>query len=167
VEVDATHRTSAVKSVAYKRNLSVITVSPDQRHGQYVFWEGLFNVLTKHGLSLPLMATSEYRVSFVVDERAVTDGLLHELRQFGTVTVLRGKGCISVVGEGIKDNAAITSAIFKALDDADICMVSFGASESSLSLVLDADQIPGALKRLHREFFERAAVGEAFTPSGG
>ena len=166
VEVDALHENGVVKSIAHKRNLSVITAAPHRRQGQYVFWEAMFSVFTRHDISVSLMTTSEYRASFLVDNRSVTDSLVHELGDFGTVKVAGGKGCISVVGEGIRENSEIISAVFKALGEAGVCMVSFGASDSSISLVVESERIPAALKRLHHEFFEDSSVSRIFEKVG-
>ncbi len=164
VEVDSLQLDSVVKSIAHKKNLSVITVSPHRRFGQYVFWEGVFSVFTRHDVSSALAASSEYRLSLLVDDKFIVNGLIHELKEFGNVQVFGGKGCISVVGKGMRESSGIVTAIFKALGNTPIQMISYGASESSISIVLDADQLSVALRKLHREFFEDVKVSEIFEP---
>ena len=164
VEVDSLPLNSVVKSIAHKKNLSIITISPHRRYGQYAFWEGAFSVLTRHDVSSALVASSEYNLSLLVDDKFVADGLIHELGEFGSVHVFGGKGCISVVGKGMRENSGIITTVFKAPGNVAIQMISYGASDSSISIVLDADQISAALRNLHREFFEDVKVSEIFEP---
>jgi aspartokinase len=41
-------------------------------------------------------------------------------------------------------------------------MVSFGASDLNLTILIDEAQIPDALKRLHNEFFDTVTLSESF-----
>ena len=164
VEVDSLTLGSVVKSIAHRKNLSIITISPHRRYGQYAFWEGVFSVLTRHDISSALITSSEYNLSLLIDDRFITDGLLHGLNDFGSTRVFGGRGCITIIGKGMRESSGILSAIFKSLGDEAIQMVSYGASDSSISIVLDADHITTVLKKLHREFFEDARVSEIFEP---
>jgi len=166
VEPDTLPVTSVVKSIAHRKNVSVVTVLPHRRFGQYVFWEGIFSVLTKYGVSTSLMATSEYNVSLLVDDRVITSGLSQELGEFGKVEVQANKGSISIVGKGLRANPKIINRIFRSVGDCDLAMVSYGASDSSMTIVVEAGQIAGALKLLHREFFDNIDDIEAFDPIG-
>jgi len=164
VEVDSTTSRFTIKSIAHKKNLSVIAMSPHRRYGQYLFWEGIFSVLSKYGISSPLAATSEYSISFLVDDRFLADGLIHDLGEFGMVQVAGGKGSICVVGKGLRANSGVVTTIVDALGEVNVAMISFGASDSNITMVLDADQIVGALKRLHAKFFEGVKETEIFEP---
>jgi aspartokinase len=45
-------------------------------------------------------------------------------------------------------------------------MISFGASGTSLSIVIDGQHIPDALNRLHAEFFDGISNNETFDAIG-
>ena len=74
-----------LKSVAYKKGLSLVTVTPRQRFGQYVFWESIFSALTQSGIATGMMTTSEYNVAFTVESKVDANHLAHQLEQFGRV----------------------------------------------------------------------------------
>ncbi len=151
-----------VKSIAYRKNLTVITVTPHRRLSQYVFWEEVFSVLTRVGVTAEMMTTSEYSIAFAIDGRTDINGLTHQLEEFGTVGVFPGKGSICLVGRALRECRGVTKRIFACLAEMDVLMVSYGASDKNLTLVVDETQVPEAVNRLHAEFFERVPQGEIF-----
>jgi len=164
VDVDSvsTDGRTIIKSIAFKKGLSIITVTPHKRFSQYLFWEGIFSVLTRYGITTGMMTTSEYNISFTVENKMIAEGLSHDLQEFGRVDVHGSKASLCLVGTGMRGSAGLMNRIFDALSSMNIMMVSYGASSLNLALVIDEQQIPEALRRLHKEFFERTEVGEAF-----
>ncbi len=151
-----------LKSIAYRRNLSLISVSPHKRFNQYLFWEGIFNVLTQAGITTGMLATSEYNVAFTVDGKMDVSALKGELEEFGTVEISPGKASLCLVGKGLRGRSGIADRIFKPLSDFHIYMISFGASDLNLTLLIDEEHVPDALNRLHREFFDNSTLSDAF-----
>lgn len=151
-----------VKSIAYKKNLSFISVTPHKRFNQYVFWEGIFSVLTQAGITTGMMATSEYNVAFTVDGNIDTDSLKGQLEEFGNVEISSGKASVCLVGKGLRGRSGVADRIFTPLSDLRIYMVSFGASDLSLTFVIDEESVSHALNRLHQEFFDTSALSDTF-----
>ena len=81
-----------VKSIAYKKGVTVLTVSPDKRLGQYLFWESIFSILSQHGIGSGLMTTSEYSIAFAIDSKSDITRLEHELSNHGRVRFVSRKG---------------------------------------------------------------------------
>jgi aspartate kinase len=144
---------SQVKSIAFKPDVTVLTVSPRIRLNQYLFWEGIFSVLTRQGINVGTMSTSEYSVAFTVDNRHDAESLAPQLEQFGRVVVLGGKGSICIVGSAVRGAAGLLNRVFDALSGVNISMIAYGASELNITIVLDSHQLQSALGRLHTEFF--------------
>ncbi|MFN0158564.1 MAG: aspartate kinase [Bacteroidota bacterium] len=151
-----------IKSIAYKNNMVIVTVSPKKRLNQYLFWEGVFNILNRHNVLSGLMVTSEYSISLALEQKYMTDGLLHELQKLGTAHVMEKKGSVCLVGDGIRSRSNIIERVFGSLGSMNVALISFGASDSSLTFVIDEDQIPEALNRLHEEFFNVNESSEIF-----
>ena len=151
-----------LKSVVYKRNLAIITVTPKQRFGQFVFWENIFSVLTQTGSTTGMMATSEYSIAFTVDSTVDPVNLVHKLEQFGKVEIVQGKASLCLVGKGLRGRSSVSNRIFDCLSDLHIYMISYGASELNMAIVIDEEKIPDAVGRLHREFFETGTLSETF-----
>jgi len=155
-----------VKSIAFQKNLSIVSVSPRKRYSQYLFWEGIFSVLARYGIRTGLVATSEYNISFTLENKSIPEGLVHELEEFGSVSVFGGKGSLCLVGKGMRGSAGISNRIFSSLSNMNISMVSYGASDLNMTLVLDENQVHEALNRLHREFFGTTKNDDTFTNVG-
>jgi aspartate kinase len=152
-----------IKSIAFKKNLSIISITPHKRFSQYLFWEGIFNVLTRYGITTGMMGTSEYSIAFTVETNLAVEGLLHDLGEFGSVKVFERKGSLCLVGKGIRGTAGISNRIFQALAGVNVTMVSYGASDISMTLVIDENQIHDAINCLHREFFDSIKSSEIFS----
>jgi aspartate kinase len=151
-----------VKSIAYKKGVTVITVSPDKRLGQYLFWESIFSILGQYGIDAGLTATSEYSIALAVEAKSDVARLQDELANHGKVRVLTGKGSLCLVGEGLRESAGVANRVFQALAGVNITMVSFGASGLNISIVIDEEQVEDAVHQLHHEFFERGMTTEVF-----
>ncbi len=153
---------SVPKSIAHRKNLTMITVTPRKRITQFLFWESLYSVLSRHNLSTGMTVTSEYSLAASVDSGRLSESIIHELEEFGEVKVFPGKGSICLVGHGLRGGAGILERVFRSLSEFNVLMVCHGPSESNLTLLLDEDRIPQAVERLHAEFFERTGDGGAF-----
>jgi aspartate kinase len=60
-----------------------------------------------------------------------------------------------VVGHGFNRQPGLAARIFEALREVNVVMISFGASDVNLSLVVAEADAETAVKLLHRAFFER------------
>jgi aspartate kinase len=136
-----------LKSVAYMKN---------------VFWESIFNVLTQSSIATGMLATSEYSIAFTVDNKVDLQALKHQLEQFGSVGVEQGKASLCLVGKGLRGRAGIADRIFKPLKDVRVYMVSYGASDLNLTLLIDEVNVNKALTCLHQEFFDTGILSETF-----
>jgi aspartate kinase len=153
---------SLVKSVAYKRNMVIFSVVPEKRYGQYILWEHIFSILTKYDAIAAMTATSEYSVSFVLDAKHNIEGIAHEMESLGNVHITRAMGILCVVGSNIRLSTGIADRIFNALARIEIAMISFGASSSSMSIVIPEKNINDAVNNIHQKFFEKIEYPEIF-----
>lgn len=151
-----------IKSIAHKGSVAVLTIVPHRRFSQFVFWEEVFSVLTSNGVTTGMTATSEYNLAFSIDAKKLNDGLIHELEKCGRVEVLRQKGSICLVGKGLRGTTNILPRIFSALSGIHVYMVSFGASDVNVTLVLDEAALHDVLNRLHAEFFDNVELPDVF-----
>ena len=151
-----------VKSIAYRKGINVVTVSPDKRLGEYLFWESIFSTLSQHGISSGLMATSEYSIAIAIDSKSDMVRLQQDLSNHGKVRILTSKASLCLVGQGLRESAGITDRVFRALSGTSVTMVSFGASGLNILIVIDEGQVENAVNRLHQEFFEREIASEVF-----
>jgi aspartate kinase len=63
------------------------------------------------------------------------------------------KAIVCVVGENLRETPGIAARVFGELSDIKIRMISQGASEINLTFVIEEDEVPQVIRRLHKVFF--------------
>ena len=142
-----------VKSIAYKEGLTVITVHSSRMLMAYGFMARLFSIFDKYETAIDLISTSEVTVSLTVDDTKNLHIIIPKLEQVATVKVEQQKAIVCLVGEGLKRTKGIPGHIFGLLQDTHIYSISLGASEINLSFVIEEDDLPKVVTRLHQYFF--------------
>ena len=168
--VDAAARvgegSATLKSIAYRRNVTLLTIAPRKRVNQFLFWESLYSVFGRLAIPIAMSASSEYSLALAIDGAQVTEQLLHELNEFGLVNASPGKASLCLVGGGLRGAPGVCDRVFRALSPFGVSMISAGASGSSMTLLVEDAEIPAALQRLHAEFFDRAGTDGPFEAPG-
>ena len=118
----------------------------------------VFSVFERHAVPVDVIATSEVSISITVDARAPLDALVRDLSDFAEVSVLRDLAVVSVVGRKLRSTPRVAASVFAALGDVNVVLISQGASETNLTFVVEEKDAPEALRRLHRELFEKEAA---------
>jgi aspartate kinase len=63
------------------------------------------------------------------------------------------KAIVCLVGENIRGQSGIAARIFSAISDINVRMISQGASEINVTFVIEEDDVPEAVRRLHDSLF--------------
>ena len=71
---------------------------------------------------------------------------------YDELIVDEGIGKVSLVGVGMRSHAGIASTAFNALADAEINIQMISTSEIKITIVIDVNQLEGAVKTLHKAF---------------
>jgi aspartate kinase len=144
-----------VKSIACKRGITVINISSSRMLMAHGFLAKLFSIFADHQKSIDVVSTSEVSVSVTIDNEEHLPVIQRELEKIGDVRIARDKAIVCVVGEGMKRTPGIAGRIFSALAlaNVNIEMVSEGASEINLTIVVSGEQVTEAVRALHHEFF--------------
>ncbi|MGQ9560403.1 MAG: lysine-sensitive aspartokinase 3 [Candidatus Oleimicrobiaceae bacterium] len=143
-----------VKSIAYKEGMTLIHLVSARMFKAHGFLRQVFDVLDRHRVSADLVATSEVSVAIALQDASRLHDLVRELHMLGAVAVRARQAVVCVVGEKLKDKPGIVGQVFQDLADVKVSMVSQGGSEINLSFVIDEDDLPTVIRRLHRRFFE-------------
>jgi aspartate kinase len=151
-----------VKSIASKRSITVINIQSTRMLMAYGFLESIFAVFSRHKTSVDLVSTSEVAVSLTIDSVDHLQDIVGELEQFADVMVFEKRAILCIVGEQMHSTVGVADRIFRALGDINVMMISQGASEINMSLVIDESNVHEAVKRLHKEFFEPVPAMEMF-----
>lgn len=141
------------RAFAIKKNAVIISVTSSRMLNAHGFMARLFDVFRAHAVAVDLVATSEVSVSVSVDRREDAQQVIEDLERLGTVNVQSNVGILCLVGPKAWTEGRELARVFGALDEMTIHLVSLGASETNLSLVMNETDLAEALRRVHREFF--------------
>ncbi len=149
-------QSSVVKSIASKKNIIVINISSSRMFLAYGFLAKLFAIFANFKKSVDVVSTSEVSVSVTIDNDKDLEEIEKHLKEIGDIRIERNKAIVCVVGKGMKQTPGIAARVFTALANAkiNIEMISEGASEINITLVVDHNHADEAVKVLHREFFQ-------------
>ncbi len=145
---------AAVKSIASKKGITVINIQSTRMLMAYGFLSSIFSVFQRHETSVDLVSTSEVAVSLTIDNTSRLDQIVKDLQAFADVTVIQNQAIVCVVGELMRSTMGVVDRVFRALNNINVMMISQGASEINMSLVVDESAVTQAVQQLHREFFE-------------
>jgi aspartate kinase len=154
---EGTDRTGP-RSVARKRNVTLVHMTSNKMLGAHGFLARLFHVFEELEISVDLIATSEVSVSVTVDEERHIDELQRRLRDVAGVEIINGQCIIAIVGRNLLSDALVGARIFEALRDVPMQMLSLGRSGLNLSIVIDDADSERAIQRIHHALFEQAVA---------
>jgi aspartate kinase len=143
-----------VTALASRGPVSVLSVRSASMLGGSGFLARIFDAFGRREVSVDVVSTSEVCVSVTVDEGAPIDELVRDLSSFAEVSVERGRAVVAIVGERLRQTPGVAGTALNALRDIRIDMISLGANEINLSLVVPAGEAADALRSLHAAFFE-------------
>ena len=143
-----------MKSISYNENIRVINIYSPKMINTTGFLTKIFATFEKFGVSVDMISTSEASVSVTVDASAPVEPVARELGKFGNITVDRDKSQVSIIGKNIIGVKGAVAAVFDAVSDNKIYMMSQGSSFLNLSIVVDRPEMANVIRKLHKVFFE-------------
>src|SRR5215469_12393907 len=143
------------KAIAAKKRITVVDVVATRMLMAHGFLKSIFEVFANHRCPVDMVSTSEVSVSVTVDSNESIAAIAADLAKLADVKYAGRKAIVCLVGENIKTTPGIAAKVFSAIPDADIHMISQGASEINISFVIDEDDVPDVVSRLHRTFFSQ------------
>jgi aspartate kinase len=154
ITFDAPPARAQARAIAFKRGITVVLISQPRMLMAHGFLARVFEIFDRHRTSVDLIATSEVSVSLTVDDPAGLPAIAADLEALGEVKVLRPMAIVSIVGRGFARHSGLAGRVFQTLRDVNVVMISFGASDVNISLVVAEADAERAVRLLHAEFFE-------------
>ncbi len=150
-------RGRAVTALASRGPITVLSIRSPGMLGGSGFLARIFEVFGRLGVSVDLVSTSEVTVSVTVDEGAPLEALRKELSTFSEVRVEEDRAVVALVGDALRRTPGIAGRALASLGNINVEMISLGASEINLSLVVGRAVAPEAQRLLHEAFFSKEA----------
>ncbi|KAI2639690.1 aspartate kinase [Hypomontagnella submonticulosa] len=143
-------------AVTVKDDILLINVVCNRNTKSQGFLTQVFDRLERNKIPVDLVATSERHVSLAVQSPGDPTALLRlkeELERFGQVTISPNVSIVTVVGHKMRNMVGVSNEILSALASAQISvyLISQGASEINISLVVSADNALAAMNAIHCE----------------
>lgn len=142
-----------IKAIAFRKEVVTITLCSNRMLGAYGFMSKVFQIFENLKTPVDIVTTSEVSISVTVNKSEYNPLIEKELSVLGEVVISDDNAIIAAIGEGIKQTAGIANRLFGALKGINISMVSVGASEVNLSIVVKEVDLVRAITLLHDEFF--------------
>jgi len=145
--------TNTFKAIAAKKRITVVDVVSARMLMAHGFLKSIFDVFDRHRCPVDVVSTSEVSVSLTVDSNEVIPAIAADLEKLAYVKYEGRKAIVCLVGENIRGTPGIAAKVFSAISDINVRMISQGASEINITFVVEEDDAPEAVRRLHETFF--------------
>jgi aspartate kinase len=141
------------KAIAAKRRITIIDIAAPRMLLAHGFLKQIFEAFDRHRIAIDVVSTSEVSVSLTVDSNESIPALARDLSRIADVKYEGRKAIVCLVGENLRELPGIAAHVFGELTEVKIRMISQGASEINLTFVIDEEQVPSVVQRLHKTFF--------------
>ena len=145
--------TNIFKAIAAKKRITIVDIVAARMLMAHGFLKSIFEVFDRHSCPVDVVSTSEVSVSVTVDSNESMPAIAAELRELAEVKYEDRKAIVCLVGENLRGTAGIAAKVFGAISDINVHMISQGASEINITFVIEEEQVPEAVRRLHAAFF--------------
>jgi aspartate kinase len=149
----APHCKNFFKAIAAKKRITIVDVAAPRMLLAHGFLKSIFDAFDRHRIPVDVVSTSEVSVSLTVDSNEQIPALAADLERLADVKYEGRKAIVCLVGENLREIPGIAAHVFGELSDVKIRMISQGASEINLTFVIDEEQVPSVVQRLHKAFF--------------
>ncbi len=141
------------KAIAAKKRITIVDVAATRMLMAHGFLKSIFDAFDRHRVSVDVVSTSEVSVSLTVDSNEAIPALAADLAKLADVKYEGRKAIVCLVGENLRETPGIAARVFNELSDVNIRMISQGASEINLTFVIEEDEVPSVVRKLHAAFF--------------
>jgi aspartate kinase len=145
---------NGLKAIACKKGITLMNITSSRMLFAYGFLRRMFEIFEKHQTPVDLVTTSEVSVSVTIDNPAAVNNIARDLSEIGTVSVETDKAIVCLVGLDLWKDTAFLARVFGCIRTTPLRIISLGASDINLSVVVAAEDTEDSVIRLHNEFFK-------------
>ena len=113
----------------------------------------VYAVFDQHSCSVDVMSSSLDRMSLLVGATAALPAIAADLSGVARVRWENHKALVCLVGENIRRQPDVASRVFAAVSDMDVRVVCQGASDRTISFLVEESKVEESVQRLHGIFF--------------
>jgi aspartate kinase len=142
-----------IAAIAAKDDITAIKIKSGRMLLAYGFMRKVFEIFESHKTSIDMITTSEVGVSVTIDNTRHLEDIVDDLKKYGTVEVDTNQVIICVVGDLVASSKGYANAIFDALKDIPVRMISYGGSSHNISILINVEDKVTALRALSAKLF--------------
>ncbi len=143
-----------VSAITAKRNVATLEIQA-RRGVDSSLLNAVFSVLDQHCCAVDVMGTSLDRISLVVSASGALPKILSQLQEVAEVRSDNHKALVCLVGENIRRQPEVASRVFGVVSDMDVRVLCQGASDRTISFLVDESKAEESVRRLHGAFFPK------------
>lgn len=145
---------SGFKAVAARDNITAIRIKSSRMLLAYGFLRKIFEVFEEYKTSIDMITTSEVAVSITIDDTSHLSEIINALEAYGQISVENNKTIVGIVGSIDAGETGHAHALFRALKDIPIRMISYGASPYNMSILINSEDKLRTLQALNTNLFQ-------------
>jgi aspartate kinase len=143
-----------IKAIAAKDGITAIYIHSTRMLNAYGFLRKVFEVFEKYKTPVDMITTSEVSISLTIDNPEHLENIIAELRVFADLEENDAdQSIICIVGNFSADKEGIALKVLEAMKSIPIRMISYGASENNMSLLVHSKHKNQALNALNERLF--------------
>lgn len=143
-----------IKAIAAKDNVTAIYIHSTRMLNAYGFLRKVFQIFEKFKTPVDMITTSEVSVAVTIDNNENLDKISKMLGQIADLEENdQNQSIICIVGNFLADKPNIAIRVLEAMKGIPIRMISYGASEHNMSLLVDSKDKNAALEALNEGLF--------------
>jgi len=144
---------TGIKAIAAKDGITTINIKSGRMLLAHGFMRKVFEIFETYSTSIDMVTTSEVAISITIDDVTYLKQITEELNNYGNVTVNKNLSIICVVGDFIAETKGYALKIFNSLENISIKMISYGASDHNVSILVNTSDKKEALNALNQNIF--------------
>jgi aspartate kinase len=152
--ISSENQEEGFRAVAAKDGITTINIKSGRMLLAYGFLRAVFEVFERYKKPIDMIATSEVAVSLTVDNTDDLENIVEELMAFGIVNVESDLSIVSIVGLFPAEKPGYAGAIFDALRNIPVRMISYGGSENNISVLVETKIKKDTLLALNKGLFQ-------------
>ena len=165
--LEESEKTPRIRAITIRKEQMLVTIKSPKMLNAYGFLSKMFAILANYRISVDLITTSEVSVALTID--ATNHGAYHtnpflkeerlmqELGEIAEVSVEEGLTLLAVVGYGLKV-PGVVQKILGLVEDKKVRLVCYGASNSSIGMLVEAEEATSVARKLHEKLLEERSV---------
>jgi aspartate kinase len=141
-----------VSAITAKRKVAAVEIETPNGISADLL-RSIYSIFDQHRCPVDIMATSLGRVSLLVGSAADLPAIANDLQRLANVYWENHKALVCLVGENIRRQPEVASRAFAAVADMDVRVVCQGASDRTISFLVEESKADESVQRLHELFF--------------